>query len=453
MTGEEQIPKLTELFLTEGAPLTPFLFIVEKDGRRKCIELSPPSTKDVEEALHAVKKHFFSTGIRLTPDLTEVEKYVKKKKLLKKKQLINSLKYFIKRDFFGYGEIDSLMCTPSFEDISVTPSGVVYVYHPDYGTMQTNIKADKNKLVQKLAWKTGKTPTFSTPVIRATLADMGRVNIVLERISRTGSALHLRRRSRLLSIIDLLNNETISSKIAAELWTLMTARKAIMIIGSPSSGKTTLLNALLSLLPYTTHIITVEDPPELNLFHDQWEQLTPSIDLESAAAKPITYDDILTFILQSRPEYVVLGEIHQKEIELFTQLLNVPFLCSATFHAETPENMVERLTQAPMNMPAPLLKDIDIVVKMGMKFKGKILRKIEGIYYQEKGQWKPRWKWKWRENTWTQKRTAFPPLYEALEKLELDMEELKKREKFLVSCPVGLNAKNYFEFIQSYFRR
>ena len=70
------------------------------------------------------------------------------------------------------------------------------------------------------------------------------------------------------------------------------------------------------------------------------------------------------------------------KIGLFTQLLNVPFLCSATFHAETPENMVERLTERPMDMPRNLLKNIDVVVKMGIRFEKKILRKIEGIYYQ-----------------------------------------------------------------------
>lgn len=444
---------LAEILMHDAALFKPFIFIAERDGRLECIELSPPLTEEMKGVIEDVKGHFLSQGKPFTRDLKEVEGYVRKRKLLEKDNLpLNALKYFIRRDVFGYGEIDGLMRQPSFEDISVTPSGVVYVYHPDYGTMQTNVTADKDRLIQKFAWMTGKTPTFSSPVVRATLPEEGRVNIVLERVSKTGSAVHLRRRSRLLSVIDLLANETLPASIASELWTLMSARKTIVIIGPPSAGKTTLLNALLFLLPQDTHAITIEDPPELRLYHEQWEQLTPSTRLESREATPITYDDILTFVLQSRPGYVVIGEIHQDEIDLFTQLLNVPFLCSATFHAETPENMVERLTSKPMNMPRHLLKYVDVVVKMGMRFRGKIIRRVEGVYYQEKDQWVPRWLWSWKENAWIKSVMDFPPLEEALEQLEVDEAEPERREKFLLSCPTGLEAREDFDAIQSYFR-
>jgi flagellar protein FlaI len=446
--------KLTNIFMIDGAPLKPFIFFVEKEGQRRCIELDPPLTDEAKEIIETTRSHFLSKGTGLSNDLRELKSYVKKKKLLKNKNLNwNYLQYLVQRHLLGYGDIAGIMKNPDFEDISITPSGVVYVYHPDYGTLPTNVKADKDRLIQKLAWMTGKTPTFSTPVIRADLPGQGRINVILERVSRTGSSLHIRRRSRLLSLIDLLNNNTLPTEMASELWTLMTAKKAMIIIGAPSSGKTTLLNSLLFLLPYTTHVITVEDPPELRLLHEQWEQITSSIDLESTAAKPVTYENILAFILQSRPGYVVIGEIHGKEVELFTQLLNVPFLCSATFHSESPENMVERLTSRPMNMPRHLINHIDIVVKMGIRVREKIIRRVEGVYYQKDGDWIPRWQWNWREMTWSKTSEEFAPLDEALEFLELERDTINKQEEFLNSCPAGLKAKESFELIQSYLRK
>ncbi|MFQ6085632.1 MAG: ATPase, T2SS/T4P/T4SS family [Candidatus Bathyarchaeia archaeon] len=445
--------KLREIFMVKGAPYKPYVFFVEKGGRRECLELASPPTPELEEVVEEIWANFVTKGEGLSEDLREVEEYVRKKKSLRNSNLLLShIKHFIKRNLLGLGEIHSLMCHPSLEDISITPSGVVYVYHPDYGTMRTNIVADKDRLIQKIAWKTGKTPSFTAPLVRSTLPAGVRVNIALGRVSKTGSSIHFRRRSRLMSIVDLLKNGTLSPAIASLLWVLMSARKTMLIIGQPSSGKTTMLNALLFLLPHETHIVTIESPAELRLFHEQWEQLIPSDQLQSRTARPITYDDILTFVLQSRPGYVVIGEIHQGEMDLFTQLLSVPFLCSATLHAETPDNMVERLTSNPMGGASHLLKNIDVVVKMGARPRERIVRKIEGIFYRRGRQWRPVWEWSWTESDWVEAETEFPALHEALEYLEMDETELERRERFLSSCPGGSDPREDFDLIQSYFR-
>ncbi len=53
---------------------------------------------------------------------------------------MEKVKYFLKKDIMGYGEIDALMHDPNVEDISCSgPNIPLYIWHRNYDSISSNI--------------------------------------------------------------------------------------------------------------------------------------------------------------------------------------------------------------------------------------------------------------------------------------------------------------------------
>jgi len=131
----------------------------------------------------------------------------------------------------------------------------------------------------------------------------GRANIVY---SPLGPEITIAKiRSQPLSIIDLINNGTLSCEIAALFWLYIEGLRVklanIMISGGPGSGKTTLLNALLSFISADQHIVVIEDTLELMT---GW--IPNASRLEST--EELTLADLVKNSLRMRPERIIIGE-------------------------------------------------------------------------------------------------------------------------------------------------
>jgi len=65
----------------------------------------------------------------------------------------------------------------------------------------------------------------------------------------------------------LIKNSTLSKQLLEFLRACVVARQSIVISGGTGSGKTTLINAIGSFIPYDESIITIEDTAELQIQH------------------------------------------------------------------------------------------------------------------------------------------------------------------------------------------
>jgi flagellar protein FlaI len=235
--------------------------------------------------------------------------------------------YYIIRDIFKYGIITPLVNdSENIEDILCNgPNEPIYVVHRKYGRIRTNVQFDSedelNRLIIATVGKVGKTITRASPLVDVHL-DEGRFAAILGGEVTKKSVFTFRLRPREpLTLPKLIDFGSINSLMATYLWLCIENLIPIVIAGSMSSGKTTLSNAILTLLPKNARIITVEDTPELSLPHENWIQLYPRPSSLIEKASEITLADLLKAALRHSSDYLVVGEVREKlELKVSSRL-------------------------------------------------------------------------------------------------------------------------------------
>ena len=131
--------------------------------------------------------------------------------------------------------------------------------------------------------------------------------------------------------------------IAALLDFVVARRKTVLISGGTSSGKTTLLNALLKDVPQTERLIVIEDTPELRLTHPNSVGLIAIAGNQGEAM--VTIDDLMRASLRLRPDRLIVGELRGPEAITFMRAINIGHPGSfASIHASSTQGALEQLS-------------------------------------------------------------------------------------------------------------
>lgn len=130
------------------------------------------------------------------------------------------------------------------------------------------------------------------------------------------------------------NNDFLSFiKLAIEM------KKNILISGGTGTGKTTLLNACLKVIPQNERIITVEDAREVNVTQPNAVHL-----LFNENNERITALNIFKACLRLRPDRILLSELRGAEVWPYLRAANSGHPGSlSTVHADTPEGAFTQL--------------------------------------------------------------------------------------------------------------
>ncbi len=119
-------------------------------------------------------------------------------------------------------------------------------------------------------------------------------------------------------------------------------RRNILISGGTSSGKTTLLNALMREIPADDRLILIEDTPELRLGHANAVGLLATKGEQGEAR--VKADDLLQAALRMRPDRIIVGELRGSEAYTFLRAVNTGHPGSlTTIHADSPDRAIEQL--------------------------------------------------------------------------------------------------------------
>lgn len=276
----------------------------------------------------------------------------------------NSAKKFAE-DFLSLEIISEFLNDPDVEDIVIDGLKPIFLHSSRRGFIKTDKQFTNNRelelFIKKLIIFSGRTNIDHIgEIVNIELPDnSGRVNIVQ---SPFGPQLTITRaKPHPLSVLDLIERETLSYELAAQLWLYvegMSVKPAnIIIAGGPGAGKTTLLNAMLAFIPPKDRLVVIEDTLELNTAAQ-----AECSRLESDGN--VSLADLVKNSLRMRPDRIVIGEVRGAEAKDLMTSMNVGRYCMGTLHASTAREAIIRLQNEPMNAPSVLINLVDIFVIM-----------------------------------------------------------------------------------------
>ena len=298
-------------------------------------------------------------------------------KLLKEKvpsitpKKANFFASILMQEMLGLGEIEFLINDSNLEEIVVINSKEpVRVYFKKYGWLSTNIKIKKEEDINNysniIARRVGRQINLLTPLLDAHIVTGDRANAVLYPVATKGNTITIRKFARdPWTIVDLINNKTVSLDVAAIVWTAIEAEMNILISGGTASGKTVFLNACMPFVPPNQRLISIEDTRELMLPEFlYWCPLVTRTPNPEGKGE-VSMLDLLINSLRMRPDRIILGEMRrQREAEVLFEAMHTGHSVYATVHADTAAETISRLTNPPLSIPPNLLKAVNLNVVM-----------------------------------------------------------------------------------------
>lgn len=281
---------------------------------------------------------------------------------------LHKFKYYLERDFSGYGRIDALMCDSNVEDISCNGSeDNIFVYHTDYENIITDVVFDNSSLksfVQKLADMCGESVSSSEPMFDGHLSDESRVQGTLgTEVTPIGSTFTIRKFNRVpFTPVDLIKKGTFNAEQLAYLWMAVEYNKSVLFVGGVASGKTTTMNAVSMFIPPKAKVVTAEETREIVLPQKNWIRGVTGSGISGMEGEDdIDMDKLLQYAVRQRPEYLGMGEIRGKEANTLLQAVSTGHTILSTLHADSVESSIKRLVSPPINVPREMVENLDIV--------------------------------------------------------------------------------------------
>jgi flagellar protein FlaI len=282
---------------------------------------------------------------------------------------MNFLRAYLKMNSLGLGSLELLMSDENLEELVVNQaSEPVWVYHKKYGWLKTNIFLKSEEQTRHYASiigrKVGRQISVLTPLLDAHLDTGDRVNATLSPVSTNGNTITIRKFSKdPWTITKFIRTKTISPEAAALIWMAIQYELSAIIAGGTASGKTSALNVFSNFFPPNQRIISIEDTREVVLpkfLH--WVPLNTT--LPNAEGKgEINMGDLLVNSLRMRPDRILVGEVRRKrETETLFEAIHTGHSVYATFHANSAKETVERLTNAPIEVPKIMIPAISLII-------------------------------------------------------------------------------------------
>lgn len=225
----------------------------------------------------------------------------------------------------GTGPLEPLVSEPGVTDVLVHGPTEVFVDR-GRGLEKTSVRFPDDeavrRLAQRLASAAGRRLDDASPYVDGRLGDGTRVHAVLAPVSTDGTCLSLRIPARQrYGLDDLIRRGSIPTAASRLLEAMIEARLAFLVTGGAGTGKTTVLGALLGLVPTSERIVVVEDSRELAPVHPHvvhLEARQPNVE----GVGEITVRSLVRQALRMRPDRIVVGEVRGPEVLDLLSALN-----------------------------------------------------------------------------------------------------------------------------------
>lgn len=251
------------------------------------------------------------------------------------------------QDLVGFGPVQPLIDDPVITEVMINRWNDVWVErHGRLEQVKVRFESDQavRELAERIALPLRRRIDERHPILDARLPDGSRVCATLSPPALDGCAIAIRKfNKQMLGIDSLKTTGTLTQEVVDFLRQSVQARASILVVGGTSSGKTTVLNALSSLISADERVITIEDAAELQL--QQPHLVRYETRPGNAEGKgEISIRDLVRTSLRLRPDRIVVGEVRGPEALDMIQANNTGHDGGfSTIHANSARDGLSRL--------------------------------------------------------------------------------------------------------------
>ncbi len=291
---------------------------------------------------------------------------------------LNKMATILVRHTIGFGLLEVLLQDKKIQDIVLNapiPLTNIFLKHQDYEECVVNIlpsQEDIDSWAAKFRMISGRPLDEANPILDTQLGigDIrARIAIIQKPLSPDGIAYAIRRhREQPWTLPLFIRNKMINPFAAGLLSFLIDGSRTILMAGTRSSGKTSLLGALMLEIIPKYRIIVIEDSLELPV--ESLRRLNYDIlrmKVRSALIKTTTEvsaDDGIRTSLRLGDSSLIVGEVRSVEAQALYEAMRVGALANVvagTIHGASPYAVFDRVVND-LKVPATSFKATDIIV-------------------------------------------------------------------------------------------
>ncbi len=268
-------------------------------------------------------------------------------------------------------------------EIMVNPDGRVWVEQVGLGMYDTKVRllaTDISRIISFVASSVDVVCNEANPSLAATLPSGERFQGFMGSIVSGPSFVIRRRATQVFTLQDYINQGVLTATRARAIFDAVHARKNILIVGGTGTGKTTLANAILSVISKTNHrIVTIEDTPELQC------SAPNHIAFFVREEVGFTWQKAVKDSLRVRPDRIVVGEVRDGSALDLLKAWNTGHNGGcATIHANSAAQGLRRLesliAEASTNVPRDLIAEaVNLVVHIRRTNEGRVVDTVAEV--------------------------------------------------------------------------
>ncbi|GAA1512080.1 ATPase, T2SS/T4P/T4SS family [Agromyces terreus] len=282
----------------------------------------------------------------------------------------------------GYGPLQPYFDDPGVEEIWINGPTRVFIARNGVAELTTVVLGDREvrELVERMLQHSGRRVDLSSPFVDASLPDGSRLHVAIPDVARAHWAVNIRKFQRRIRTLEALDGlRSLTAEAADFLRASVVAGANTLVSGATHTGKTTMLNALMSAARVDERVITIEETFELDLDVRDLVSLQcrqPSLE----GTGEISLRRLIKESLRMRPDRLIVGEVREAEsLDLLIALNSgLPGMC--TIHANSARDALTKLCTLPLlagrNIDASFVVPtvagcIDLVVHLGIDARGR----------------------------------------------------------------------------------
>ncbi len=307
-----------------------------------------------------------------------IEELISHKGIRMSSRNVEKLTRILVRYTVGFGLIEVLLQDEKVQDITInSPMGniPIFLVHQEFTDCKTNIiptESESESWASKLRMISGRPLDEANPILDTEISIPGadaRVAVISPPLNPHGLAYAFRRhRDKPWTLPLFVKNRMINPLAAGLMSFIIDGSRTMLVAGTRSSGKTSLLGSVLTEIMRKYRVITIEDTMELPVtaLRKMGYNIQP-MKVASAMTKgtsEVSADEGIRTTLRLGDSCLIVGEVRSTEAKALYEAMRVGALANVvagTIHGDSPYGVFDRVVND-LEVPRTSFKATDIIV-------------------------------------------------------------------------------------------